>query len=549
MWPYAIHPFFMIINKQLSKAKQYLRSGSYSKAIENLDKYLKISPKDTSGLMLRGEAFLRNEQFDLALIDYAKVVEIDDKNILALNNFSLALIRNNKPQEAKEIIQYIHELDPDNLSGFINLGNIHQALGEYQEAVNSAMRAVQIDPKSALAYLNLGSAIGALGHTEASKQAFLMSNFLDPKNIATKINIAQIEYKAGNNSEAILMYENILTLKNITPLESELVKYYLSYSYLCIGQLEKGWDLYDYGFSGLLPTGSIRSPRKFNQPKWNGNSAETKTILIWSEQGLGDEIMFATCLFDVAAMGLDVILECEPRLVDAYKRTFPSWKVRSPFLINQSDSLYHDFDLHYPMGSLPKLFRKNIDQFSVSNILFLPIPSIKEKYASILNPFKPKLLIGISWRGGLLSALRNTNYSSIRDWGGILTLSNCQFVNLQYGECEEELLEAEGLFGIEILRWKDLDLKNDLESVMALVSNLDYVISVETAICTISPALGVSTILLANRSWFFLGAENKFPWFNKFVTPLISDTGEMVASKLHLVPDLLLKDKRTNLKI
>jgi len=538
----------MTINKKLLKAQRYLRTGYYLEAIDILDKHLKISPTDLSGLMLRGEVFLRNEQFELALIDYAKVVEIDTKNILALNNFSLALIRCNKPHEAKEIIEYIHELDPDNFGGFINLGKIHQALGEYQDAVNSAMRAIQIDPKSSLAYLNLGTAIGALGHTESAKQAFLMSNFLDPTNVTAKINIAQIEDKAGKYSEAILMYENILTLNNITPLESDLVKYYLSYSYLCIGKLEKGWGLYDYGFSDLLPTGANRSPRKFNQPKWNGAFAETKTILIWSEQGLGDEIMFATCLFDVAAMDLEVILECEPRLVNAYKRTFPNWKVRSQFLINQSDSLYNDFDFHYPMGSLPKLFRKNIDQFNVGNILFSPIPSIKEKYASILNPFKHKLLVGISWRGGLLSALRNTSYSSIRDWGEILTLSNCQFVNLQYGECEEELLEAEGLFGIEILRWKDLDLKNDLESVMALVSNLDYVISVETAICTISPALGVSTILLANRSWFFLGEENKFPWF-KSVTPLISDIGEMVASKLHLVPDLLFKDKRMNLKI
>ena len=75
----------MTINKKLLKAQKYLRSGYYLKAIEILDKHLKILPDDTSGLMLRGEAFLRNEQFKLALIDYAKVVELDNKNILALN--------------------------------------------------------------------------------------------------------------------------------------------------------------------------------------------------------------------------------------------------------------------------------------------------------------------------------------------------------------------------------------------------------------------------------------------------------------------------------
>ena len=527
-----------IKHQQLLKAEKLLHSGSYAEAIRLLSRLLGKSSNNILCLMMRGEAYLRSEQFENALTDYAKVVEADSKNILALNNFSLALIRCNKPHEAKEIIQYIHELDPDNFGGFINLGKIHQALGEYQEAVNSAMRAVQIDPKSSLAYINLGSAIVALGHAEAAKEAYLMSDFLDPTNVTVKINLAEIEYKAGNSSEAMLIYENILTMENITRLESDLVKYYLSYCYLSIGQLEKGWDLYDYGFSSYLPTGSMRSLRKFNQPLWDGNFEETKTLLIWSEQGLGDEIMFATCLHDVAAMGLNVILECEPRLINAYMRTFPSWKVRSPLLINQCDSLYSDFDFHCPMGSLPKLFRKNIDQFNVNNILFSPIPSIKKKYTSLLKPFEHKILVGISWRGGVLSALRNTSYTNIRDWGEVLTLSNCQFVNLQYGECEQELLEAENLFGIQILRWEDLDLKNDLESVMALVSNLDYVISVETAICALSPSLGISTILLANRNWGFLGEEKMFPWF-KSVIPLIADKGEMVATKLCLVPDLL----------
>jgi tetratricopeptide (TPR) repeat protein len=205
-----------IKQQELIKAEKLLHAGSYADAIRLLSRLLGKAPNHASCLMIRGEAYLRSEQFEKALTDYAKVVEVDSKNILALSNFSVALIRCNKPHEAKEIIQYIHELDPDNFGGFINLGKIHQALGEYQEAVNSAMRAVQIDPKSSLAYLNLGTAIVALGHAEAAKEAYLMSNFLDPTNVTAKINIADIEYKAGNFSEALLIYENILTMKNIT---------------------------------------------------------------------------------------------------------------------------------------------------------------------------------------------------------------------------------------------------------------------------------------------------------------------------------------------
>lgn len=223
------------------------------------------------------------------------------------------------------------------------------------------------------------------------------------------------------------------------------MKYYLSYSYLFIGQLEKGWSLYDYGFSGLLPTGSIRSPRKFNQPKWNGEDITGQKLLIWREQGLGDEILFSTCLFDVETLGLDVILECEPRLIEAYRRTFPNWQVRPELVGADKYSLKNDFDMQCPLGSLPGLFRNHIDNFNNRISLFSASPYLKEKFSELLKSYKNKILVGISWRGGLLTALRNDSYTSILDWEQILKLPNCKFVNLQYGDCENELLEAEKL--------------------------------------------------------------------------------------------------------
>jgi tetratricopeptide (TPR) repeat protein len=524
-------PSFMTINKKLLKAQQYLRTGYYLKAIEILDKHLKISPIDISGLMLRGEAFLRNEQFELALIDYAKVVELDDKNILALNNFSVALIRCDKQHEAKEIIQYIHELDPDNFGGFINLGKIFQALGEYQQAVDSSMRAIQIDPNSSLAYLNLGTAIGALGQDESAKQAFLMSNFLDPENVATKINIAQIEDKLHNYSEAKLMYENILTLKNITPLESDLVKYYLSYSYLFFGQIEKGWDFYDYGFSALLPFGANRSPRKFNQPKWNGDFTETKTILIWREQGLGDEILFSSCLKDVHDLDLNIILECDRRLVDIFQRTYPKFNVRRELFQDDFYSPHNDFELNIAIGSLPKYFRNNIWDFERQPTIWKPLPECVSVIRGKLQPYQNKTLIGICWRSSLLSVNRNLHYTVLRDWEALLCNPSYQFVNLLHGDCEAEILEVEQLFGINILRWNDIDLKNDLETVLALVTQLDFVVSIGSAVSVIAAAGGVKTLVLLQESWVQLGHPEKYHWFPN-VIPFVSKATEHVGINL-----------------
>lgn len=533
-------PSFMSIKKQLLKAQQYLLIGNYDKAIEKLNKYLKANPTDISGLMIRGEAYLRGEQFELALEDYAKIVQLDPKNILALNNFSIALMRCNKYKEAKEIIAYVHELDPSNFPAYINLGHIHQALGEYKEAINSAMCAVQQDPKSSLAYLNLGSALGGIRLLQEAKQAFLLAEFYDSKNIYTKINLAQIEEKLGNFKDAKLIYEEILTLDYITPSEYNIVNYYLSYIYLSFGEIKKGWELYEYGFSGLLPSSAVRSLRKFNQPKWNGNFTETRTILIWREQGLGDEILFSSCLNDIHDLDLNIIFECDPRLVNIFQRTYPKFKVRSELIQNDYYSPHNDFELNIALGSLPKYFRNNITDFDRHSTNWKPLPEYSNFISEKLQPYRNKILIGICWRSSLLSVERNLNYTALKDWEVLLCNTSYQFVNLFHGDCEKEIFEIEKLFGINILRWNDIDLKNDLETVLALVAQLDCVATVGTAVCTIAAAAGTPTLLLAQRSWDFLGQENSYPWFES-VIPFVVETNQHVGLNIKKLPQFIKK--------
>ena len=128
--------------------------------------------------------------------------------------------------------------------------------------------------------------------------------------------------------------------------------------------------------------------------------------------------------------------------------------------------------------------------------------------------------MGICWRSGFLDITRNEGYSVLTDWQDLLTQPNMVFVNLQYGDCEAELLEAEQKFGIKILRWNDTDLKNDLERVIALMNNLDAVVSVNSAPFALGGASGVNTFMLtAEGLWTMFGQKEKFPWY-KSVTPI-----------------------------
>ena len=181
---------------------------------------------------------------------------------------------------------------------------------------------------------------------------------------------------------------------------------------------------------------------------------------------------------------------------------------------------------------------RDIKDFDKQQPAWVVDPARAKDIEARLAPYKDKLLIGICWRSGVFSIQRNMNYTHLSDWKELLIKENIQFVNLQYGDCETELTEVEQALGVSILRWPDIDLKNDLESVIALIQQLDCVITVGTAVSSLAAATGVTTFLLSKKVWLMLGEESRYPWFD-CVIPLIAEPGVHVAEKIKLIPELL----------
>jgi hypothetical protein len=294
----------------------------------------------------------------------------------------------------------------------------------------------------------------------------------------------------------------------------------------------------------LLPTGAWRSIRKFHQPQWGGNLDEKQPILIWREQGLGDEILFSTCLGDIHDTDLNIILECDPRLMDIFQRTYPRFKVRGESINSQQLSIYNDFAYQLAIGSLPKFFRRHIDDFKKPQNLWLPKPSLVKTIAERLAPYSDKILVGICWRSGKLTIERNANYTALKDWEILLRNPKFQFVNLVHGDCEDEISEVENLFGIKILRWEDIDLRNDLEMVLALISQLDCVTSIGSAAGILAGAAGINTLLLIFQSWVLCGNPEEYHWFPN-VKPFMPGPNEHVGINIvNLEPYMTKKETR-----
>ena len=475
------------IDNQIRIAESLYNQKKLTQAKDIFIKILNTNKSNIFILEKLADICVQQYNYDEACVYFSKLERLDESNVLHLTNFSFALDKIGQFNLALQVLDRAKEVNPDEISIYINKTVTLCNLKRYDEARASALIALKIQPYSALALNNLGAVFQKLGDKDSAKSAFETAIAIDKNYLDPRINLAGLHNSYFDYEKTRLEFERILSdFPNLDNSISNIIKVKMAYEYLRIGDLAKGWEYYELALHKDIPYENSRIPKRtFNKPKWNGKNLDGKTLLVWAEQGLGDEIAFGTCINDLKENGGHIVIEC---------------------------------DFHIPFGSLMQYFRKSINDFSKS-LPYIIVNQIKaQDFESRLNdPNLDKIRIGFSWRSGLLLAERNTAYTSIMDWAPVFSLPNIQFVNLQYGDCEEELRYAENEFNIRILRWSDLDLKNDIDDTFALMSRLDYVVTVANAVSSMAPAIGVPTLMLSQKkAWDQFGTDYS-PFF-----PLIS---------------------------
>lgn len=506
----------------LQNIEKLISAGKFEDALQKVRELYQTEPTKELG-RLQLELLMRREKFQEALELGADLILKDPSDVGLLNNFGAALLRNHRFLEAEAVFLEMLNIDTKSYDAYINLCTVYQERKEYGKQAECAMNAIAINPGSAIAYNNLGSALGELQQNEPSREAYSIALAIDAQYFPALINLAQLEYKLGNFSKSVELYRRVEKIRTLSEGEKELTKYFMSYPLLANGEIKQGFDYYEYGFSKLLPPGTHRARRNFNQPKWDLKSKGK--LFIWREQGLGDELMFSTCLPDLLNQGLEITYECEPRLKNIMQRTYP--EVRCV-----EDAKDQPFDFHFPLGSIPRFKRTHKDVYPIQHRVLNCLQHHVSDFADQLRKQNPhgKKVVGLCWRSGLLNIERNKHYSSLLDWGSLLKRDDLLFVNLQYGDCEEELFEAEKLFQIQFLKFPELDLKNDIERVCALIKNIDHVVSIGSAVSILAGYCGVNTKLMTIRNWPHLGQEG-FPW-SPYIDPYYVAAGEHVASRI-----------------
>jgi hypothetical protein len=227
--------------------------------------------------------------------------------------------------------------------------------------------------------------------------------------------------------------------------------------------------------------------------------------------------MFGSMLPDLSSQEGKIIVECEPRLVEILQNSFPAYEVRAELYraIYPFDCPKEDFDFQIPLASLGGIYRNTIEAFS-GNPYIKPLPDQILDFSNRLDILRRegKVLVGLCWRSGVVSPTRGANYTLIEDWERLLTNQRIVVVNLQYGKCEEELVAVEENLGITILRWPDVSLQNDQSKLAAILSNLDFVFSIGSAVAQLAGAVGTPTAMVALKpTWTSFGTD-RYPFFS-----------------------------------
>ena len=420
--------------------------------------------------------------------------------------YALKLYEQGRSVEAVSIYQPIAARHPDNANDHFNLASLLLATEAFEEVLEASSVVIRLAPGHGPAYGVRGIACRELGRFEDAVTCFRRTVELDADDPQGWFHLANALDRAGQPVQAVTAYRRGLQLQPDNAEAHSL----LSQVLLKLGQFAEGWVEYEW----RLAVDQGLSVTKMDKPVWDGQPLDGRVLLLLPEQGLGDEIMFASCLPGTFQENDRVILCCNARLVPIFRRSFPRVDVRA-----QVENVFQiesgEFDCYLRIGSLAGIVRKALADFPRQNAYLAADEAAVQSWRARFAELPGSINIGISWRGGGTRSRRERRSLDLIEFA-TLHDARINFINLQYGEHREEIREFERQTGIALHHWPDVDPRVNLDDQGAQLAALDLLISVDNTTVHLAGALGVPCWLLTpaqGSDWRWGQPGREIPWY------------------------------------
>ena len=456
---------------------------------------------------------------------------------------------------AQGLFERVIELQVDHLDAWLNLGLAFKGQKQLDLAQQCFVHILEREPNHVLALNNLGLLCQMLGHYELAVDCFAQCQHLDPQYLAACVNLAATEEKMGHDAKAIAGLQQGLdgvclrapvaveTMTRLSlqvgalpaqllkglPIEWAIGQRNLGLIYLRQGDFARGWPLYDYRFlCGEATTQGSHPARAWfdgqsalatTAQSQGADSSRVQTLLIWAEQGVGDEIMFGSLLSEVKPWAQTLVVQVDARLLGLFKRSYPgvSFVARSA----QIDDA--QFDAHMPMGSLPRVLRPDRASFQAQPAAYLKadpdlLLSVQQQLrAGDSIQTMPLRRIGISWRShnDVFGRQRSMTLTRLVRQLQSQHPEGLRVISLQYGDVQADIDECWRETGVQVEQLASVDNFQDLEGLACLIQACDEVVSVDNSTVHLAGALGqeVTVLLPLSADWRWFQHTSQSLWY------------------------------------
>ncbi len=371
-------------------------------------------------------------------------------------------------------------------------------------------RSGQIFPAEPVVWHNMGILFHDKQDEVKAEECFRRAIRCKPSFADSLSGLSMIELNKGHWGECI-EYSNRALAENPDLVEPRVNR---SMAYLALKRWREGWRDYSANL------GKDRNRKEIiygSEPRWDGTKG--LDVVVYGEQGLGDELAFASCLPDLIRDSKSVTIEADGRLEKLFQRSFPTTKVYGTRYkaVTPEWRAQRKFDARVAMGELPGFYRTKDEDFKGDPYL-VPNPQMALQWRALLDSLGPKPKIGLTWTGGLPHTGQKRRSVNLDTYGLLFQSFDADWVSLQYKE--PDVKDAEEKYGVKIHDWDWGTRVQDYDQTVALVSQLDLVISVSTAVVDVCAGLGKECWALVPYVpyWRYLSEGSWYPWGRSVTT-------------------------------
>lgn len=475
---------------------------------------------------------------------YRRVLALDPNNAVGLHLLGVVALQSDARDEAIKLLKRAHKRAPTEAAILVNLGAAYRKADRFADARAAYEQAVGLNPTLAEAHFNLGKVLFELDDVDASLAANKQALALAPNMADAWVGLGNALKFKGDGDGAIGAYNEAI---KITPTMGEAygnigavlfdrtayaeamewvgkgiafhpqpgeLRFKRSLMALRLCDFTIGWPDYESRFFAQRERIARFLPPP---PYWNGEDLSDKRLLIWTEQGLGDEVLYSSMLGEAISKARDTIIECSPRMVPVFARSFPQAKVVRYVQQGERSTPADQFDRQISVVSLGQFLRPDLASFPRHRGY---MKADAEKVARLRARYQARvpgnLIVGVSWRSknDMVGALKSADLDT---WGDILKTPGVTFVNLQYGDCRTDLNKVKDVLGVEIVQDSDVDPMKSMDDCFAQVAAMDLVISTSNTTVHVAGSQNVPAWVMLNSGaanlWYWFLTRRDSPWY------------------------------------